>query len=96
MFRPADMRIEIAKLPATAKTFANVFQLLLNFTTMIIILNFIITIICDVEQTVRTGNRRDDWLKLSSNFSMNCRRKIFETPGYGSHAIAVLNPALLT
>ena len=70
------MRIEIAKLPATAKTFANVFQLLLNFTTMIIILNFIITIICDVEQTVRTGNRRDDWLKLSSKFLMNFRLKI--------------------
>ena len=70
------MRIEISKLPATAKTFANVFQLLLNFTTMIIILNFIVTIICDVEQTVRTGNRRDDWLKLSSNFLTNTGENI--------------------
>ena len=61
-FRPSDMREEISKLPSSIQSFANVFQLLLNFVMMVIILNFIISIICDVEKEVRIGNKSKDWL----------------------------------
>ena len=78
------MRIEISKLPESAKTFANVFQLLLNFTTMVLILNFIVSIICEVEKSVRTENKADDWLmylfskvtKLAKRPARRKRRKI--------------------
>ena len=60
--RPSDMREEISKLPSSIQSFANVFQLLLNFVMMVIILNFIISIICDVEKEVRIGNKSKDWL----------------------------------
>ena len=51
--RPADMRMQIEKLPDSSKRIAHIYQLTLNFITMVIILNFIISIICDANEQIR-------------------------------------------
>ncbi|CAG5094716.1 Oidioi.mRNA.OKI2018_I69.XSR.g13805.t1.cds [Oikopleura dioica] len=76
--RPSDMREEIETLPGDLQMLAKLIYLFLNFSMLFLVINIIITIICDENTRVRKIEHQFDWLPFTSYWTKKRAKSVFK------------------
>ena len=72
------MREEIDTLPGDLQMLAKLIYLFLNFSMLFIVINIIITIICDENTRVRKIEYQFDWLPFTSYWTKKRAKKVYK------------------
>ncbi|CBY12240.1 unnamed protein product [Oikopleura dioica] len=76
--RPSDMREEVQRLPGDLAPLAKLIYLFLNFSMLFLVINIIITIICDENSRVRKIEQKFDWLPFTTYWTKKQATKLFK------------------
>ena len=72
------MREEVQQLPGDLQSLAKLIYLFLNFSMLFLVINIIITIICDENTRVRQIEHHFDWLPFTTYWTKKRAIKIFK------------------
>mgnify|MGYP003329614391 CR=1 FL=1 len=74
----SDMREEVQQLPGDLAPLAKLIYLFLNFSMLFLVINIIITIICDENKRVREIEHKFDWLPFTTYWTKKRATKLLK------------------
>ena len=72
----SDMREEVQQLPGDLAPLAKLIYLFLNFSMLFLVINIIITIICDENRRIRKIEHKFDWLPFTTYWAKKRATKL--------------------